>query len=116
MLIVLTVGYILLCYADACITYNRIQDYGKWIELNPIVRKYGVTWGILIPGTFIAGFCLYFNLTILLAIITGMRLKMFHYQLLSKNLGASAKAITPSIAHPSMGPKPPMSSQEGFDV
>jgi hypothetical protein len=115
MLLVLTVFYSLLCYIDACITYNRIQDYGKWIELNPIVRKYGVTWGILIPGTFIAGFCLYFNLTILLALITGMRLKMFHYQILSKSLGAFVKDAHPPI-HPSMGPKPPSSSQEGFDV
>jgi hypothetical protein len=86
--------YIILCYIDAYVTFNRIQEYGKWIELNPIVRKHGVWWGIIIPGTFISSFCYNFHLTIFLAIITGMRLKMFHYQMLSKSLGSGLKSDT----------------------
>jgi hypothetical protein len=100
-----SLGTLFLSAFDARLTAARIARYGKHVELNEWIQKMSTALGpyvasylaILGPAIAVVAACLYFNQPLLLGVYLGMRLKQFHYQLLSlifeKRLLAFKKAL-----------------------
>lgn len=139
MLLLLAAINFLLASFDAWLTRRRIRDFGVSVELNPGIRwlstrlgpEVGAFIGILGPTAAQTIIFVSFGWPIPLAILIGLRLRLFYIQLLSLkfekqvkqyiadyNLGRSSQP--PSAGSPddsgSLSQTPPISSKDETDV
>ena len=84
-------AYFALSLFDAWLTRRRVNDYGLYIETNPVIvwlslhtnPEIGIGAGIFIPTVAIVGASLWLSSPALLAFFIGMRAKAFFYQVSS---------------------------------
>lgn len=90
---------------DTYLTQRRITDYGVEVELNNLIRwmstclgpQVAAILGVMLPTTLWTYLLYYFNLPIMLALLTGFNLKRFEIQVASLFFEHRAKNIQKMI-------------------
>lgn len=118
-MLILAILAFLATLADTLFTSRRLEKYGPRIEANPLVRWLvvhlaspleGCFVGVTVPSLMLIWGMVYFDLPLLLAGYTGMRLTLNWFQLSSMRLEpildkelASARKDLPTPQGPSTG-------------
>src|SRR5882724_3800389 len=105
MLLLLPFLYFSLCCFDAWITRKRLLSYGPNVEGNEIIRslstkmgpELGVALGILLPSVLVTLVLVALDWPLVLAGLTGYRVRMFINQFQSLQFEKEARRIKNSI-------------------
>lgn len=101
---ILALILIILAASDGVYTLDAIEKYGIHVEMNPVIRKFGVWLGIIPPTMGLIGLAYWLHSVPLMTFLIGFRVKVLLNQIMSQRLRGRIESHPPSLVDLSTRP------------